>query len=99
MKTRLSSAVKSRRDCQSKVTIRRKMASLRVCLQRRQLRRAATSLTEQLNDTVCTRGSTGIGTDRGSPDTRIDEVSGRKVESGPDEIGGRRSSGQTELTE
>jgi len=33
--------VKSRRDFRSKVTIRRKMASLRACSQRRQLRRAA----------------------------------------------------------
>jgi hypothetical protein len=33
--------VKSRRDFGSKVTIQRKMASLRACSQRRQLRRAA----------------------------------------------------------
>jgi hypothetical protein len=48
MKTRSCSLARSQRDYPSKVTIRRKMASLRICWQRRLLRRGG-SLSEPLN--------------------------------------------------
>jgi len=89
MKTRLSD-VKIRRDYyRSKVTIRRKMASLRVCSQRRQLRRAARAWRNSWM-TCMTALQTGIGLDRYSSSAqRWCNRSGDKFKEDPPEIGGR----------